>query len=102
MYSCILLNVFFVYFAAKKTLTKFISSPPLMFLNDLKQVTNDIIHAIGAKHPKCRYVNGIDALLLYKTASFLPDWVLDFFMCSILPYQKVAERNRKTSKVMKG
>lgn len=80
-----------------KVMSKFISSPPLSSFNDLGMVTSDMVHAIEARHPKARYVSGMDALLMYKPVSFLPDWILDFFMCSIIPYYKVTEKQRRKS-----
>jgi len=64
----------------QEALREFSAQPTLSNFNTLDQVTGSITHAIGAKHPKDRYVVGLDGHIIYRPLSLLPDWAMDFFI----------------------
>ncbi|XP_074835939.1 retinol dehydrogenase 5 [Carettochelys insculpta] len=59
---------------------------------DLTKVTSCMEHALQAKHPRTRYSAGWDAKLLWLPASYLPTFLVDFVLATILP--KPAQRMR--------
>ncbi|XP_053907365.1 retinol dehydrogenase 5 [Cuculus canorus] len=59
---------------------------------DLSKVTRCMEHALSARHPRTRYSAGWDAKLLWLPASYLPAFIVDFALATILP--KPAHRVR--------
>ncbi|XP_069739194.1 retinol dehydrogenase 5 [Phaenicophaeus curvirostris] len=59
---------------------------------DLSKVTRCMEHALSARHPRTRYSAGWDAKLLWLPASYLPAFIVDFTLATILP--KPAHRVR--------
>ena len=57
-------------------------NPPTVVLDDIK-------HGLFAKHPKARYVCGMDAKYFFRFQPFFPDWLTDFFIYCAFPYQKL-------------
>lgn len=53
---------------------------PLAQYNDISMVTEAITHALGAKHPKTRYLVGYDARPYVLLTVYTPDWFLDGFI----------------------
>ncbi|XP_060109168.1 retinol dehydrogenase 5 [Heteronotia binoei] len=52
---------------------------------DLSKVTNCMEHALQARHPRTRYSAGWDAKLVWLPASYLPTFIVDFVLATILP-----------------
>lgn len=52
---------------------------------DLSKVTNCMEHALTARFPRTRYGAGWDAKLFWIPLSYLPSFVLDFFIDVLLP-----------------
>ncbi|GAB6033693.1 hypothetical protein CHUAL_000011 [Chamberlinius hualienensis] len=50
---------------------------PIARLNKIEFVTDSMIHALGAQHPKSRYLIGYDARPFVIITNFTPDWFLD-------------------------
>ncbi|GAB6033692.1 hypothetical protein CHUAL_000010 [Chamberlinius hualienensis] len=50
---------------------------PLASWNKIEFVTDSMIHALGAQHPKTRYLIGYDARPYIVMTNFTPDWFLD-------------------------
>ncbi|GMR60359.1 hypothetical protein PMAYCL1PPCAC_30554 [Pristionchus mayeri] len=42
-------------------------------------VTDNVLHAIFAAHPRARYYTGYDAIFLFSILSFAPTWIQDAF-----------------------
>ncbi|GAB6033694.1 hypothetical protein CHUAL_000012 [Chamberlinius hualienensis] len=53
---------------------------PLMKWNRMEFVTDLMIHALGAQHPKMRYVVGYDARIYILLSNLTSDWFLDGFL----------------------
>jgi len=60
--------------------------------SNLNFVTDDMQHALGAKHPKARYVCGSDASHYVILTSVLPDWIQDFVARHIASYRDVVAK----------
>lgn len=58
---------------AKNGVKLALDNPIIPALNKIEMVTSRMIHAIGSKHPKVRYTVGLDANLLFRPLSILPD-----------------------------
>lgn len=71
-----LLSAFFS-LLGKNLGVRFITNPPLGQFNTVNLVTQSIEHAIGSKRPQNRYVVGLDAYLIYRPLSLLPDEIVD-------------------------
>jgi len=56
---------------------------------NLSFVTDAMQHALGAKHPKARYLCGSDARPYVFLTNVLPDWILDFVARHIASYRDV-------------
>ena len=59
---------------------------------NLNFVTDAMQHALGAKHPKDRYVCGKDARIFVFLANVVPDWLLDFVARIIASYKDVVTK----------
>ncbi|XP_008112602.1 retinol dehydrogenase 5 [Anolis carolinensis] len=59
---------------------------------DLSKVTNCMEHALEAKHPRTRYSAGWDAKFMWLPISYLPAFMVDIVLATILP--KPAQRVR--------
>lgn len=64
----------------KTRVMEFLKYPTFASGNKTEMVIETLTHAIGAKHPKDRYIVGFDAKYLYRPLTFLPDYVLDSLM----------------------
>nr|XP_060619925.1 retinol dehydrogenase 5 [Anolis sagrei ordinatus]XP_060619926.1 retinol dehydrogenase 5 [Anolis sagrei ordinatus] len=59
---------------------------------DLSKVTNCMEHALEAKHPRSRYSAGWDAKFMWLPVSYLPAFMVDIVLATVLP--KPAHRAR--------
>ncbi|XP_042304602.1 retinol dehydrogenase 5 isoform X1 [Sceloporus undulatus] len=59
---------------------------------DLSKVTNCMEHALQAKHPRSRYSAGWDAKFVWLPATYLPAFLVDIVLATVLP--KPAHRVR--------
>uniref|UniRef100_A0A8D0B8D8 Retinol dehydrogenase 5 n=1 Tax=Salvator merianae TaxID=96440 RepID=A0A8D0B8D8_SALMN len=59
---------------------------------DLSKVTNCMEHALQAKHPRTRYSAGWDAKFMWLPVSYLPAFIVDAALATVLP--KPAHRVR--------
>uniref|UniRef100_A0A3P9AH51 Retinol dehydrogenase 1 n=1 Tax=Esox lucius TaxID=8010 RepID=A0A3P9AH51_ESOLU len=55
---------------------------------DISKVSNCMQHALTALHPRTRYSPGWDAKLMWIPMSYLPAFIVDFFMAVLLPVPK--------------
>jgi len=53
---------------------------PLSQFNSINMVTEAMTHALGAKHPKTRYLVGYDTKPFIFFTCYTPDWFLDGFL----------------------
>jgi len=77
----------------EKEFLYWIDNFPLSHLNKTPVVIDAITHALFAKHPKCRYVLGLDAHLLFRSTQFLPDWLIDYGVKIFFPSVNIIRRN---------
>lgn len=59
-----------------------------IFSVNIFKVVNAMDHAVTSTHPKLRYVLGLDHQLIWRTLSFLPSEIQDFFFGLMLPKPK--------------
>uniref|UniRef100_A0A3P9I8C2 Retinol dehydrogenase 1 n=1 Tax=Oryzias latipes TaxID=8090 RepID=A0A3P9I8C2_ORYLA len=64
---------------------------------DLSKVTRCMEHALTARFPRTRYGAGLDAKLFWIPLSYLPSFVADFVVKTLLPCPEEAKNNRKAS-----
>uniref|UniRef100_A0A452H722 Uncharacterized protein n=1 Tax=Gopherus agassizii TaxID=38772 RepID=A0A452H722_9SAUR len=72
-------DFFHQYLKVQRLIMNFICDP------DLSKVTSCMEHALQAKHPRTRYSAGWDAKLLWLPASYLPAFLVDVVLATILP-----------------
>lgn len=59
-----------------------------IFSLNIFKVVDAMDHAVTSTHPKLRYVLGLDHQLIWRTLSFLPSEIQDFFFGLMLPKPK--------------
>jgi len=75
--------------AMKDDIEKSLNVPIFHSFNPPTVVLDDIKHGLFAKHPKDRYVCGVDAKYAWRFLPFLPDWFIDFIVYFTFPYHKL-------------
>ncbi|GAB6023728.1 hypothetical protein CHUAL_008487 [Chamberlinius hualienensis] len=90
---------------AKAKFGKFLRNPPLSNWNKVEDVAMAVVHSLGGRYPWARYVCGLDAHLLYKGASVVPDSIVDLFFPLIGPvgcYDSPKHRKRHQKAMSNG